>query len=193
MHYHAEVWIEHPSEDVQAQLDAILAQYRERYDKNDILTGWWDWWQIGGRFTGSHDGYDPVDDPRNVETCSTCNGTGFRSDALGLNCRRENPSYTCNGCGKQQDDGTWTHGRYGAGKRLKWSTEWAEHPGDVMRVEDVKRGLKTWTLVVKDTVLHQKAWTGEEWEPTDFDGKVKSALKRLGITTGYLITVDYHS
>jgi hypothetical protein len=36
----------------------------------------WDWYQIGGRWTGFIDptGYDPMDDPRNVHQCGHCQG-----------------------------------------------------------------------------------------------------------------------
>jgi hypothetical protein len=43
----------------------------------------WDWWQIGGRWTGTFaDGYNPSEDPNNIEVCSLCEGTGQRTDAI---------------------------------------------------------------------------------------------------------------
>jgi hypothetical protein len=80
--------------------------------------GEWDWWVIGGRWTGALSGYDPGKDPNNIETCPLCEGTGKRTDALGEEMRRMAPDYTCNGC-----DGT--------GKRVKWPTQWGNHVGDI--------------------------------------------------------------
>jgi hypothetical protein len=36
----------------------------------------WDGYQIGGRYTGFLDGYDPTKDERNIENCDRCDGTG---------------------------------------------------------------------------------------------------------------------
>jgi hypothetical protein len=82
--------------------------------------GHWDWFQIGGRWTGTlSDGqYDPRDDPDNTELCSVCGGTGLRVDIIGLKARAEDPEYCCNGCD-------------GEGHALKWPTDWSDHAGDI--------------------------------------------------------------
>jgi hypothetical protein len=62
----------------------------------------WDWWQLGGRFSGLlAANYDPNTDPKNIETCFICGGTGVRE--VGKN--------GCNGCN-------------GTGKSTKWPTNW---------------------------------------------------------------------
>lgn len=78
----------------------------------------WDWWVIGGRWTGCLDGYDPRDDPRNIETCDLCNGTGTRRDAVVLASPGGVREGHCNGCSSS---------RGGLGQRLKWPTCWAPH------------------------------------------------------------------
>lgn len=83
----------------------------------------WDWWSVGGRWTGMLSGYDPEDDPANREICSICGGAGMRNDEHGVQRRAEDPTYTCNGCG-------------GNGWRVKWPTAWKSHTGDSMRVGD---------------------------------------------------------
>ncbi len=41
----------------------------------------WDWYKIGGRWTGMFTaGYDPSKDPRNLETCTCCDVTGAKAD-----------------------------------------------------------------------------------------------------------------
>lgn len=43
----------------------------------------WDWWVIGGRWTGHLDpSYDPYADPANYETCQYCEGTGVTTQAV---------------------------------------------------------------------------------------------------------------
>ena len=78
----------------------------------------WDWWQIGGRFSGylSPD-YDPEKDPRNIEADRFCEATGITTAAVAA----QYPAYlphvgkTCPQC-----DGT--------GSVTKWPTQWATAP-----------------------------------------------------------------
>lgn len=42
--------------------------------------GEWDWWCIGGRWTGGLTDADPAADPENFESCFICRGTGTRTD-----------------------------------------------------------------------------------------------------------------
>lgn len=188
MHYHAEVWV--PSlNGLDQQLQFIMEPYRE----GDTDGGFWDWYQIGGRYTGTHDSnYDPAKDPANIETCRQCEGTGFRSDSLGIQQRADTPSYTCNGCGEFKD-GKWQHGPYGPGKSLKWPTEWRRVKSDVIPVSAVSEALTAFTLIVAGEVLTQEKWDGHEWAKTDFPGLVKPQLEKRGVKDGYLVTVDYHS
>jgi len=91
-----------------------------------------DWWQIGGRWTGILDGYDPEKDPINIETCPQCNGTGKRDDLIGRRMKEDNPDFTCNSC-------------KGEGKRVKWPTQWEEHKGDILPLDKVKKNvLEEW-------------------------------------------------
>jgi hypothetical protein len=41
----------------------------------------WDWWVIGGRWTGYLGNENPEDNPKNWETCKICDGTGDRQSA----------------------------------------------------------------------------------------------------------------
>ena len=50
----------------------------------------WDWYEIGGRYTGRLTGYDPESDPENWKTCHLCHGAGKRFDMVVAN--------GCNGC-----------------------------------------------------------------------------------------------
>lgn len=113
------------------------------YDENDH---WfrdgsrWDWYVIGGRFTGQLSDYDPSEDPRNMETCSTCGGTGIRPGGLAEfgqawfdGCKG------CNGC-------------HGEGRRLAWN--FVPFAGDIVRVKYVSRE----HLKACSAFLHEHHW-----------------------------------
>ena len=100
MHFHAEIHLE-TNTDFEKQIEQIMAPYSEEISED----GWWDWWQIGGRWTNAHDSsYDPEADPRNQEICFLCNGTGFRNDKIGIEARKNDSTYTCNGCGRYDNE-----------------------------------------------------------------------------------------
>jgi len=155
--------------------------------------GFWDWWQIGGRWTGTHTDYDPTKDERNIEMCWICHGTGYRNDELGQRERRKNPTYTCNGCGEYDSENQqWKHGPYGKGRSLKWPTSWAEYKGDILPIAEVKDDLSCYTLIVNGFTLKKEEWNGKTFVKQDFDGNVKEWLHKMNIVDGYLVTVDYH-
>ena len=93
-----------PDGDTEAEkrADAIeLAEtFLEPYGDGDV----WDWLEIGGRWTGELTGCDPTADPRNLEPCDLCQGTGDRKDLEPPEWKKDCGG--CNGCG-------------GKGKRVK--------------------------------------------------------------------------
>ena len=202
MHYHAEVWVP-INQNVPEQIEKLLAPHEEKYCGQDACEGkksgcetcggFWDWYAIGGRWTGEHDkGYDATKERTNYERCWLCNGTGLRSDALGIDERKRDPSYTCNGCGKfDRDTGKWSHGPFGPGLALKHAPDFTPHM-DVIPIEVIGDDLTCYTLMVAERVYHQKEWNGDDFIPTGFDGNVKRKLDELKIREGYLVTVDYH-
>ena len=116
----------------------IAAAVQRAMGPDEENGGFWDWYQIGGRWTGALDGYKPDEDPRNVEQCEQCHGTGFREDEIGLDARCGNSTYTCNGCGTfDEESKRWKHGKHGPGKRTVWPTRFADHPGDIAPIESV--------------------------------------------------------
>jgi hypothetical protein len=130
----------------------------------------WDWYQIGGRWTGLFDGYKPEEDESNIEICDLCKGTGFRNDLIGKQMREEDPTYTCNACGAyDKENKIWSHGRYGIGRRLKWPTEWKRNAGDIMSVEKLEqKHMDNFYAFCIDGW----GWLGgEEYHPEAEDGK----------------------
>lgn len=105
----------------------------------------WDWWQIGGRWTGCLTDYDPNKDPDNIETCWLCKGTGERHDDV--------VDGECNGC-------------EGKGKRIKWPTDWKQRHDDtldaryvlgLMREDD---GKIPFALITPDGEWHERGKMG---------------------------------
>jgi len=189
--------------------------------------GFWDWWQIGGRWKGIHiPDYDPNEDPDHEEVCNLCGGTGDRPewviyhawwteddnisalahdkttavavagilrsesdpDALSFKGEirvertfKDKLAEECNGC----------NGCHGKGIKTSWPTQWGHHDKDVIALSDIDDDFGCYTLIV-DEVYHIKEWNGGTLVETGFDGKVKPFLAEMGITDGYLITVDYH-
>ena len=87
----------------------------EPFNENtDYERGWWDWYQVGGRFTGIFDDYSPRQDPRNLETCRVCHGIGVHPKS----------QQACAQC-------------EGGGIDHKWPTEWVPYPGDITTPEKV--------------------------------------------------------
>jgi hypothetical protein len=114
-------------EDAEADLDATVEKVMGPSEKNG---GFWDWYQIGGRWTGTLDGYEPEKDEANIKPCNLCGATGKRADMEVAN--------GCNGCA-------------GTGKSVEWPTQWKRHAGDVMPVEQLtEEQLKKFYRVVCD-------------------------------------------
>lgn len=198
MHYYALVVI--PAEgDVDDLVGEALAPYREDLDETEDLTfGLWDWWQVGGRYSGRLSGYEPREDPANSETCWLCQGTGKRADELGREWREQNPDYTCNGC-------------QGSGQKVKWPTQWPPHAFDAVDLKDVTP--VEWVSALHDdqlpytifahgseSVALREKWTGKDFiQVLDTNGMRRTLLvilearRAAGLIGDRVVVVDYHS
>jgi hypothetical protein len=137
----------------------------------------WDWYVIAGRWTGYFDfsDYDKYKDEDNYETCTTCLGTGLRCDELGLNARKDDPSYTCNGCD-------------GKGRRLKWTLKPLGYAMPVSEVvahmeQDEDRDLTPFAIVTEEGWYEQgeMGWWGvvhDEKEAETWRGEYLPLLKK---------------
>lgn len=205
MHYYAIVVI--PADgDVDELVTETLAPYSEDLEVEQLTDGgetyWhnphglWDWWQIGGRYTGRLSGYKPAEDPALLEECFLCRGTGMRMDEAGIELRAEQPDYTCNGCS-------------GKGKRVLWSSDWPSHDGDIvdLSVEDVTAWVTSlgdeqvpYTIFAhgSESVTTRERWTGKDFVPVhDKHGMrvvlatILQARLRAGLPSRAVV-VDYH-
>ncbi len=185
MHYHCEVYLDRLPKDVFKAVLKIMEPYRERFDEAaGDYHGFWDWFVIGGRWSGAHT--EAALDPEKIKKFyEICEEKGLfwygaknpkkvqearrREEFLKLFPGFKGPIPTCRDVYK--DDG---------------------YADDVVPVEEVSSRLTCYTLILPNEILHHEVWTGWGFCKTDFDGNVKKALEKRGITTGYLVTVDYH-
>jgi len=162
MHIFTLVLLPKDVSDIETGVSKKLEPFNECTNEN----GFYDRYQIGGRWTGTlSKEYDPTKDPRNIETCNLCGGTGKRKDS----------DYEwhggCNGCN-------------GTGKSLKWPTEWVKSPTDVVTVRellalDIKTGTP-YAIVFDDTFKMCGTWnpeTKEVDETMDWKNVVEQILK----------------
>ena len=105
----------------------------------------WDWYVIGGRWTGRLDGkgYEPDKDPKNMETCTCCKGTGMREDmgsidAKGNKIFNDDWARECNGCNVC----------HGTGKSVKWN--YRAYKGDIIWAKDIPKEITTHAILTPD-------------------------------------------
>lgn len=181
MHFSTLVFI--PKEgDPRTEVERLMAPHRERWiedvnhEDGGRIRGHWDWYQIGGRWTGALTDYKPSEDPANLEKCDLCAGTGKRTDM------KKDFSW-CGGC----------NGCEGKGIRLKWPTDWKEFDGDVA---DAAYAATTdfvpHTYITPDGNWHsEETWNGESFDKNGkHDDEFRAALKAHD---GRVVVVDYHS
>jgi len=180
MHLHAEIWFSEKPEDIEGAVHQAMTPFCEEDGDNEA--GWWDWFQIGGRWKGAHvPGYDADKDPDHLKTCDLCHGTGKRIDSVGRAARIEDPTYGCNGCNS-------------TGTMVTWPTQWESHEKDVIAVEDASDKLTCATLLIVRKGQDALVFQDDDWDTEGAERKtVKELLKENGCEGGILVTVDYHS
>ena len=160
-------------ESVQDEVERLLAPYDEggewfRDADSERPASRWDWWTIGGRWTGSLDGYEPEKDPANIEPCPHCAGTGRRPDADRFGPDWVKATNGCNGCN-------------GVGTRVAWPTQWKPHQGDVQPASAVGDFLP-YAVVTPDGAWHEKGemgWWGIERDVKESDGDWRMIVQKL--------------
>ena len=169
-----------PSGDVDLLVEASMKPHQE---DDGLRSGWWDWFQIGGRFSGRLDGYDPFSDPRNVAPCRLCGGTGRRPDADLFGSEWLEWSGGCNGC-------------KGTGKELVWPTRWARHPGDVAELSAVSVNFAdSLALVAGECGVARERWVDGKWaemEDSEYEAAV-AALIGSAPRAARVVVVDFHN
>jgi hypothetical protein len=180
-HFFTLVIIPKGKADVESEVHRLLAPFDENGNGDETH---WDWFQVGGRWTGTLDGYDPEADPKNSETCWLCNGTGKRADTVA----EVNPDQmkACNGC----------NGCNGTGTSKKWPTDWKRHDGDIVPVAKLARPVTPHAIVTPDGEWLEQGAMG--WFGSVSDAKSEDAWKECVLATlkkhsdGIAVVVDCH-
>jgi len=204
MHFYA--WVLVTGSDVelvQGEVDTIMGPFCEEVNKSGI----WDWYQIGGRWTGVFDkAYNPEEDPKNLSVCFICKGTGERIITEELQAVKnsflesigEKPedkpvprTVECNGCG-------------GTGKKANWPTQWVKFKGDIVPVWFIlERGLENPVDEISDpdngpvmvpyTFFSPEVTVSKEYVNPDFDLENDEHIKAIhsGKMKILLDTPDY--
>jgi len=156
MHYSNLVIIRRDDEEsLDAAVETAMGPHEDR-------GGFWDWFQIGGRWSGVLDGYDPQADPQNQRLCEYCeNGITTQAVADRFPAYKDHVGKTCIQC-------------KGKGFRPAWPTEWKQHPGDVMPLDKLtdEQYEKFYRIVDPEA----QTWGGERYEP--WHDKVEDRFQR---------------
>lgn len=126
-----------------------------------------DWFQIGGRWMGTLDGYKPESDIANYQKCVYCKGTG------------KSKGTACNHC-TEYDPQTQTHkpGKFGVGMRFEWPTHWKEHEGDALALSKCLDVVRAWVQDPDKEAAAMQAELEKNW-PND-RGMKGYFMKRQG-------------
>jgi len=138
----------------------------------------WDWWVIGGRWTGQLDAdYDPRKDPANLVKCVICKGTGDREGWVSYNESGERvfsdeQAEHCNGC----------NGCMGTGSSVNWTLK--DYDKDIRLLSEVEitDDVIPFGIITPDGEWHQRAEMG--WfamtsnENNDWDKEARELLEK---------------
>jgi len=175
-------------EGAEAQINELLAPHIERHVEvvnsegaiEEELQGFWDWFQIGGRWSGQFKpDYDPNLDGDNQQVCSMCVGTGIRKDTVVKN--------GCNVC-------------HGTGVETLWPTEWKDVDGNYMPAtyfrplyKKLGKAVIPLTVITPDgKAYHQEEWDGDTYKQNyeDWPQKVLELIEENANMIA--VVVDYH-
>jgi len=208
MHYHMEVILPNTT-DVKGSLNKFLEQFSE--NNEDSRTGFWDWWQIGGRYSASK--AEALCDPQKLAE--------FYEEL-----KKQKVTVSGLTWGKQElsppsqeafVDGLWL--KYFPDSPMKHAPMF-KHSGqeigvmDICKVLEVPPLLNAYSVLICNdedaaTLLHKEMWNGCTHQKTEFNGNVSEAIakhneslknysdeyrERSIVRPDWLcVTVDYHS
>ena len=138
----------------------------------------WDWWVIGGRFTGGFTPeYEPGKDPQNIETCDLCEGTGTRKVPVPVDPKWKPKPGECNGCN-------------GKGKKVAFTL--AEYGGDIMLASKLPKDYVPFAIVDPKGQWHEKgemgwwAMVSNEKDEKAWEKEAKDLLSRYDLSLAVL-------
>lgn len=206
MHYLAFVEI-HPDTELTAPgIEEAVATAMEPYietwdEETGESSGFWDWYQIGGRWTGHFDGYDPMADPKNQEICWLCHGTGVRADPVGVKLGYDARVIEVGGFYDIEADHPrlgqigWCNGCNGKGISVKFAGDSTPRLGDVATRLQVAEIEAPYTLVrLNGSVTHREVYVSDD---SEYGGHFEAVAEHEEAwmtmrPEALIVAVDYH-
>ena len=215
MHYHLEI-IMPPATDVAAAIEKLMAPFSETADDEIKTHPFWDWYVIGGRYSGTKleaflgkdriDGFCEEIKKRNITVSSVQAGKPELSptdqipivDALWCETFPDSPVKICPLFGH-------------------FNNQYKNSDGypDIMPLKDMPKNLKAHAVMIAgpdldvEFLIHDEMWNGVTHVKSSWDGHVASALTmcvdkvgrykeeyraaRLPADDWLVVTVDYHN
>ena len=119
----------------------------------------WDWWVVGGRWTGRwKEGFNPDLDPNNYESCMYCSCTGSRKGSEGLLLTDE--KYVRNTPYKVKEGATGCNVCLGTGYARKFSAHHEAVSEDTLPCPMVPRDKGTFAILTPDGEWHARGEMG---------------------------------
>lgn len=190
MHYHAEVFVP-TKKNYQNVVAEIMAPHYEKWSDNDEESreGFWDWYVIGGRWSGRHTILDLYlkygDEAYNAMLQEFKERFGWWEGG---------PERITRETRKAQFEEVFHKHFPDANLHVPmpaWRDSYKQdgYPDDICALEDIPIPLfSCYTLILPSGVYHREEWTGDRFEEQKHD--FPALLSGL---TGYLVTVDYHN
>lgn len=156
MTHFATVVLVDKSDNLEEEVTRLLAPYDEEGEWGADGSRW-DWWQIGGRFTGTLDGYEYWKDQRNYEHCRWCEGTGTTPQSVAdqYPVYQDNVGKPCRQCNRDPEETPFP------GSILKFGLE--PHRGDILPVSEIdfdRMRFVPSSIVTPDGEWHERARYG---------------------------------
>lgn len=213
MHYHLEI-IMPPTDDIEAAVRQIMAPFNEHleYDDEERSVVFWDFWVIGGRWSGEK--LQARYDAARIEAfIGALKGRKITVSGLQAGKQEIKPPSQI-----PEVDALWREHFPDGGEVCPlfkhYNDQYVHSPDwpDVMRLEEIPERLSCERVIIAGrddsriiavTMRTKALWNGVNYETTDWDGKISSALAdhvendcRLKYTPRpdwLVVTVDYHS
>lgn len=208
MHYHAEI-IMPPTDDVEVAIEKYMRDFSE--NNEDSRNGFWDWYQIGGRYSGAK--VEALCDSKKMEEFyEELKSAKVTVSGLVWGKQELSPA-------DQQDfvDAMWL--RYFPDSPIRHAPMFKHSgqevaPMDICKVSEIPVGLTAYTVMIcgkesAENLFHKAIWNGCTHQNSDWNGGVLDALtvhaKKLEsyreewrekntVKPDWLcVTVDYHS
>ncbi len=216
MHFHLEI-IMPPTQDVASAVQKVMAKFSEPRDANDEDQNphpFWDWYQLGGRYSGSKLEALVPEEKRKAFLVEL-RDLGITISRIVFGKEELEPASQ-----SVAVDALWRERFPAAGDTCPMFKHSGDHlPMDVCTLAELPPGLRAHSVIVAAPdyqgqlaaayMLHKSIWNGVTHQDTGFDGTVGAALsehiKRLNHSSNeykektmprddwLVVTVDYHS